>query len=233
MNIAEIRKNPQVEARRIASVREASRKPKSEETRRKMSEAQKGKPRKPLTPEQNAKRILALRLALCGKKRPPHVLAALQKANIGKKRPEAFKNLHGMTTNDLTPEQNEIRLKHVSESLIGHAGFGKCKRGIPDHAMANWFKVRNCATGEIYEFSNLSEWARKNEWLFYDDYPHSRSPFWKRIAAGISKLAALNGEQASSRGFELLEWKDLRGTRIVLPSLPNASGQTPAAERTE
>jgi hypothetical protein len=221
VNIVEILKLPGVAERRRAAVRAAMLgRSKSEEQKRKTAEALRGR-RLPHSPEHEAKRLAALRAAIAGKPRPREVVERIAAAQRGRPRPGAAKNLHGMTIRDLTPEQNARRLAAVSRSCMGHTGHGRCARGRPDHARANWFMIRFCPTGEIHQFSNLAEWARQHQGMFHDDAPNSRMPFAIRIAQGISKLAATRKPQASSRGWELIAWRDLRNGRREPTAAPS------------
>ena len=76
----------------------------------------------------------------------------------------------------------------------------KTLRGLSDHVAANVWIVRD-PCGVPYKFSNLSEWARQNEWRFVDDRPHSKLPLWKRIAGGFVDLLKANGRSCSYRGW--------------------------------
>src|SRR6478736_6641573 len=72
--------------------------------------------------------------------------------------------------------------------------------GQLDHIGAKVWIIRD-TYGRIYKFSNMMEWARKNEHLFEDDRPESKAPFWKRIAEGIYSLLDDDGRSCSYRGW--------------------------------
>lgn len=73
-------------------------------------------------------------------------------------------------------------------------------RGMIDHIAAKQWQIRS-PRGIIYRFSNLAEWARKNQDLFEDDRPNSKTPFPKRIAGGITDLLKSSGRSCSYRGW--------------------------------
>jgi hypothetical protein len=98
------------------------------------------------------------------------------------------------------------RAKHEEKRLavlIGCDGWGKAKRGRLDHVMAKVWHIRD-PRGRTHRFSNLNEWARKNENLFEDDRQSAKLPFWYRIACGISQLDGKNGTSCSYKGWVLV-----------------------------
>lgn len=72
--------------------------------------------------------------------------------------------------------------------------------GMLDHLSAKVWIIRD-PFGNIFKFSNLSEWARQNEHRFVDDRPESKAPFWKRIAGGFCDLLKKDGKSCSYRGW--------------------------------
>jgi len=77
---------------------------------------------------------------------------------------------------------------------------GGIAKGMEDHKAANFWSIRDPA-GHRYEFGNLYEWSRQNAHLFEDDRPESKTPFWKRIAGGLSALLGKAGKNHSHRGW--------------------------------
>lgn len=86
-------------------------------------------------------------------------------------------------------ESGEIHKYRLAQrkALLGKHGFGKAARGRLDHSSAKWWSIRS-PFGEIFEFSNLREWARQNVHRFEDDRPAARMPFWARIACGLKNI---------------------------------------------
>jgi hypothetical protein len=76
----------------------------------------------------------------------------------------------------------------------------RCAAGMPDHIFAKEWIFRG-PFGKVYKFSNLTEWARQNEWRFEDDRPESKMSFCRRIASGLSSLLAADGLACSYRGW--------------------------------
>ena len=83
----------------------------------------------------------------------------------------------------------------------------KMTRGLPDHRAAKTWSVRD-PRGRVYAFSNLAEWARRNESLFPDPFPRSKHPNWYRVADGIRGLASKRYSQ-SYRGWVLVSVGEL------------------------
>lgn len=94
----------------------------------------------------------------------------------------------------------EKNAKRHSEMMTGRPATGKLKKGKLDHLQAKAWKFRD-TMGVIHTFSNLKEWARKNEYRFIDDRPNSKMPFCLRIAAGLGQTLASNGNNCSYRGW--------------------------------
>lgn len=72
--------------------------------------------------------------------------------------------------------------------------------GMLDHLAAKVWIMRD-PYGHPHKFSNLAEWARQNAFRFVDDRPESKTPFWKRIAGGLSELLSKDGKSCSYRGW--------------------------------
>jgi hypothetical protein len=93
---------------------------------------------------------------------------------------------------------------------------GKVAKGMLDHRAAKAWVVRD-PYGRVYAFSNLSEWARRNECLFKDTRPDSTTPFWLRIAGGISTLLKKDGRSTSYKGWTVVSQLELdEGGRDLL-----------------
>ncbi len=125
-----------------------------------------------------------------------------------------------------TTASNHVGVAKRVAKLRGTHGHGRGERGRLDHTNALFWVIRD-PLGKTYEFSNLAEWARRNTVLFHDYKPESRSPFWRRIAAGVSMMAGAKDPRGSYYGWILVsvkeaqdDSKDLMGrdeAEIVLP----------------
>lgn len=103
-------------------------------------------------------------------------------------------------------KDNSVRLAtnikkwKASGELDGIRRKGGIAKGMPDHLCAKVWIFRD-PSGKTHRFSNLYEWARRNESLFEDDHPESKEPFWLRIARGLSGLLKTNGRSCSYKGW--------------------------------
>lgn len=89
-----------------------------------------------------------------------------------------------------------------NEKLRGSNGFGRIQRGRPDHANCKEWCVLS-PRGKQYRFSNLLEWCRQNEKLFFDSMPTAKHPLWRRAAAGIAQQGQKRGKLRSWQGWVL------------------------------
>ena len=88
------------------------------------------------------------------------------------------------------------------QKLRGSHGFGRTHRGRADHANCKEWCVLS-PRGIQYRFSNLLEWCRQNEALFFDPAPTAKNPLWKRAAAGITRQGDKRGKARSWQGWVL------------------------------
>lgn len=83
-----------------------------------------------------------------------------------------------------TPESVKKSVDACIERNTGSGGHGRMHIGRPDHVFAlHW--VIESPEGERFEFDNLNEWCRKNEWRF-DPEPPAKRPLWERASRGMS-----------------------------------------------
>jgi hypothetical protein len=128
-------------------------------------------------------------------------------------------------------EANRIRL---SEQINEWKNSGKLEeirrkaknaKGMLDHLAAKVWVVRD-PYGNIYRFSNLSEWARNNQHLFVDEFPDANLPFWRRIAGGFVDLLKKNGRSCSYKGWTAVSKLELESGGLDLLGRDYFSQQT-------
>jgi formate-dependent nitrite reductase cytochrome c552 subunit len=108
-----------------------------------------------------------------------------------------MEKLKATNSEKLKSQMAEWKAEGKLDAIRRKAGNAK---GMPDHLAAKQWRIRS-PRGEVYHFSNLAAWARRNKHMFVDDHPHSKTPFWKRIAGGITDLLKSNGRSCSYRGW--------------------------------
>jgi len=217
------RGNPEIEAKRLAMLREANSKPRSPETIEKLKASLKSKWASG-TRKANPKSSYL--------KAGENIRKAYAEGRV-KMRPkeERIANARkgGKT---MTPLKLE-KIRANAKARKGMPGTGGCASGEGNAHAHHW--IIRSPRGEIYKFTNLAEWARNNEHLFLpDERPSSKKPLCKRIVTGIGMLFEVNGRCCSYRGWtavsrlELVNGGgDLLGRDI---SLLNAGGMAPATE---
>lgn len=184
------RDNPEIEAKRLARLREANSKPRSQETINKLKASLKAKwasgTRKPTPKSAYEKAAVAIKKAYAEgrvKMRPKEERIA--NARKGGK--------------TMTP----LKLQKIMENAKarrGMPGTGGCAAGERNAHAHHW--IIRSPRGEIYKFTNLAEWARNNEHLFLpDERPNSKKKLCKRIVNGIGMLFEVNGRCCSYRGW--------------------------------
>ena len=108
-----------------------------------------------------------------------------------------MKKLRVENSKKMTLQVQEWKDTGQMDAIRRKAGLGK---DMPDHIAAMQWTIRS-PNGHVFEFSNLSSWARKNAHLFEDCAPASKSPHWLRIAGGIADLLNAKGRNCSYRGW--------------------------------
>jgi hypothetical protein len=184
------------------------------------------------------KRIAPLR----GRKRDVAVCKKISAALTGRKLSDEHKAKALRTgwrgPNSLTEEQQKRRNASISKSKIGTHGYGKAERDRPDHCKALHWIVMD-SYGQVYEFDNLSSWARKHEALFLpDERPESKLPLWRRAVGGFINMRRTDKKASHHwRGWTLVsgverscgEVVDLLNRKLMLP-LPD---QTKEGEQSD
>jgi hypothetical protein len=184
------RGNPEIEAKRLERLREASSKPRSPETIEKLKASLKAKwasgTRKPTPKSAHKKAGVAIKKAYAEgrvKMRPKEERIA--NARKGGK--------------TMTPRKLQ-KIRENAKARKGMPGTGGSAAG-EGNAHAHHWTIRS-PRGEIYKFTNLAEWARNNEHLFLpDERPNSKTKLCKRIVTGIGMLFEVNGRCCSYRGW--------------------------------
>jgi len=162
--------------------------------------------------EKRKKETLAKRpLCKCGcgvpVKRPTAIYASAKCIPLGMNSAERMEFISGMRDwEKLGPELSK-RMAAQNKKWMETGEYeamrqkNRTARGMPDHIAAKLWIVRD-PSGKVYKFSNLSEWARQNEWRFEDDRPESKAPLWHRISGGFSGLfSEANQYHCSYRGW--------------------------------
>lgn len=101
------------------------------------------------------------------------------------------------------PESVQKALAAGMAVVVGSHGFGRGKRGIPDHCCAKHW-VFESPDGDRYECDNLYEWCRSHEDMFEDDGRDYRMPLWDRAANGIARGASSCDPRPQWRGWVLI-----------------------------
>ncbi len=122
--------------------------------------------------------------------------ASAEQMNVIRQKVDMEK-LKATNSEKLKSQMAEWKAEGKLDAIRRKAGNAK---GMPDHLAAKQWHIRS-PMGEVYHFSNLAAWARRNKHLFVDDREHSKTPFWKRIAGGITDLLKSNGRSCSYRGW--------------------------------
>lgn len=180
---------PEIEAKRLARLREVS-KPHSLETIEKLKASLKAKwasgTRKPTPKSAYEKAAITMKKAWAEgrvKMRPKEQRIA-----------DARKG--GKT---MTPLKLE-KIRANAQARIGIPGTGGNIAGEENSCAHHW--IIRSPRGEIYKFTNLAEWARKNEHLFLpDERPNSKTKLSGRIQTGIGMLYEVRGRCCSYRGW--------------------------------
>lgn len=92
-------------------------------------------------------------------------------------------------------------MRLANQACLGKHGFGRMHIGRPDHACAKHWVVES-PDGVRYEFDNLQEWCRANEHLLPVCGEKYRKPLWQRAADGISSQT--RRETSRWRGWQLV-----------------------------
>ncbi len=86
----------------------------------------------------------------------------------------------------------QVRARGIAKAkliLTGGHGFGRAQRDAPDHFQADHWVIRS-PDGKIHQFQNLDSWIRKNEELFTDHRPDSKTPLWRRASVGLHRASS-------------------------------------------
>lgn len=146
--------------------------------------------RQPWTPERRAQHGAAVRAAYKDPEVKARLSTALKASHAsGSRRTEAraasWKIIQAKGQS-VSLAKNTIALAQAK--VRGSCGFGRQRRGNPDHAACKEWCVLSPA-GVQYRFTNLSEWCRQNEGLFVDPAPGAKRPLWRRAINGICRQA--------------------------------------------
>lgn len=129
--------------------------------------------------------------------------------------PEKLEAMRAMRDMEKLKADNSVKLKKQMERWKAFGVLDDVRRkagnarGMLDHLAAKAWIIRDPA-GNIYKFSNLREWARKNAHRFEDDRPAARNPFWLRVSGGIGDLLSAGGRVCSYKGWTAVSKMELK-----------------------
>jgi hypothetical protein len=158
----------------------------SSETRKKLSEARKGKA---LSAEHRKKLSEAQR----GKTLSAETRKKLSEANKGK-------TLSAETRKKLSDAHKGKTLsaehcKKMHDSQIGVPATGRMTKGIPGHCKAHHWVISS-PRGERFDIDNLMEWCRTNAYRFTEPSTTPRKlPLWERAHSGLVSRRQWGGWQ--------------------------------------
>jgi len=134
--------------------------------------------------------------------------AALRRPEVRAKISKGVKDAWGAGAHRNVRYTKSAAVNLAKARLVGQAkmrgaeGFGKTRRGAPDHASCKAWCVLS-PVGVQYRFTNLRTWCRQNEALFTDPTPGAKLPLWLRAACGIKQQGHAVGRLCSWCGWVL------------------------------